>query len=91
MSAHAAKGIRFVPKMPPLLGHAPSFSCHAGARDLARRELASCGSGASVTWFLRPMIMQYRQVSAWWMQISAGVVYVLPDTFRNQLEGWNDG
>jgi hypothetical protein len=24
MSAHASKGIRFVPKMPPLLGHAPS-------------------------------------------------------------------
>ena len=24
MSAHPSKGIRFVPKMPPLLGHAPS-------------------------------------------------------------------
>src|SRR4029077_18849958 len=24
MSAHASKGIRFVPKTPPLLGHAPS-------------------------------------------------------------------
>src|SRR5215831_20497422 len=26
MSAHASRGIRFVPKMPPLLGHAPSGS-----------------------------------------------------------------
>jgi hypothetical protein len=25
MSAHASKGIRFGPKMPPLVGHPPSF------------------------------------------------------------------
>src|ERR1700734_3875884 len=32
MSAHASKGIRFVPKMPPLLGHAPSCLAERGLR-----------------------------------------------------------
>ena len=43
MSAHASKGIKFVPKMPPLLGHAPNRCDNAAgghpplARPLARR------------------------------------------------------
>jgi hypothetical protein len=38
MSAHASKAIRFVPKMPPLLGHAPSAR-HGGVVESRDREI----------------------------------------------------
>jgi hypothetical protein len=46
MSAHASKGIRFVPKMPPLLGHAPSG---VGSRPLilSPEAIASCRASCS--------------------------------------------
>ena len=53
MSAHPSKGIRFVPKMPPLLGHAPSSRLRAKPPHLASSLTGLSFGKATALWVKR--------------------------------------